>query len=67
MTDGTIDPAAYARYEEWRAKKIAGLDDLSVQAFNEEQLTLAAVWEQGRKAGAAGKDKRANPHIGGVA
>lgn len=65
--DGTIDPEAYARYEQWRAKKIAGLDDLSVQAFNEEQLMLAAVWEQGRKAGAAGKGESANPHTGSAA
>lgn len=64
--DLTISPQALESYERWRANRLAGLVDLSVEAYNEEKLTLAAVWEQGRKAGAAGKGEGDNPHRGGA-
>lgn len=61
--DFTISPDAMERYARWRADKIAGLEDLSIEAYNAEQLTLATVWEQGREAGAAGKEPGDSPYL----
>jgi len=61
--DFAIKPEAMERYNEWRARKISGLDDLSIEAYNQEQLTLATVWENGREAGAAGKEPGDSPYL----
>lgn len=62
MSDLTIEPGALESYQRWRAGRLAGLVDLSIQAYNEEQLMLSAAWSLGRKAGAAGKPESDNPY-----
>ena len=64
MGDRTIDPVAMRSYDEWRARKLAGQIDLSIQAYNEEMLMLSAAWRLGRKAGIAGKPEDADPYTG---
>lgn len=64
--DLTIPVEAMERYNEWRAKKLAGMADLSIQAYNEEQLTYAAIWENGRKAGVAGREAADSPYYSRV-
>jgi len=61
-----IKPDAAEAYNEWRAKKLAGMVDLSIEAYNREVLTLQAVWEMGRKAGVAGKNASDSPYLSQV-
>lgn len=63
--DLTIDPRAQENYNHWRAKRLAGIVDLSIEAYNEEQLKLVAAWHLGRKAGLAGKPESDCPYQGG--
>jgi hypothetical protein len=44
-----IDPDAYADYETWKAKKIAGQIDISISTYNSEVSALAAAWEAGAR------------------
>lgn len=46
-----IDPDEMEAFEEWKAAKLAGQSDLSVQAWNREQEALALAWEDGAKTG----------------
>lgn len=48
-----IDPDAYADYETWKAKKIAGQIDISISTYNSEASSLAMAWEAGVKAAVA--------------
>jgi len=64
MGDRTIDPVAMRSYDEWRARKLAGMTDLSIEAYNSEQMELSAAWQLGRKAGLAGKPESADPYMG---
>ena len=50
-----LDPDEVARYEEWKQRKIQGQLDLSVQAYNLEQESVALAWEDGWVARHAGK------------
>ena len=42
-----LDPDEFIAFEDWRAEKIAGIQDLSVEAFNREREALALAWEAG--------------------
>ena len=50
-----LDPDEVASYEEWKQRKIQGQLDLSVQAYNLEQESVALAWEDGWVARDAGK------------
>lgn len=39
-----LDPDEVASYEEWKQRKIQGQLDLSVQAYNLEQESVALAW-----------------------
>jgi hypothetical protein len=48
-----IDHDELAEYEDWKARKLAGQLDLSVEAYNREQESQALAWEAGARALAA--------------
>lgn len=62
MADLTIDPKAQESYNQWRAKKLDQMPDLSIEAYNQEQMMLSAAWKLGLKAGLAGKGEDACPY-----
>lgn len=63
-----LDPDEVAAYEEWKVRKLTGVQDLSIGAYNAEMEALALAYEQALK-DALGSDqqkinslKAANPY-----
>lgn len=63
-----LDPDEVAAYEDWKARKLTGAQDLSIGAYNAEMEALALAYEQALK-DALGSDfekinslKAANPY-----
>lgn len=45
-----IDPDEIEAYNEWKAIRLAGSQDLSIEAYNTEMGVQANAWEMGVKA-----------------
>jgi hypothetical protein len=42
-----IDPNELEAYDEWRAKRLVGSVDLSIETYNDEVNKLALAWDAG--------------------
>lgn len=42
-----IDPSEYAAYEEWKAERLTGIVDISIETFNKERQALALAYDAG--------------------